>query len=61
VGEELFRVRSYREKVGLAHGDSVFLEPDHGAAIVVPAQQAAAPPGGEAPAGARSPSAAEPR
>jgi iron(III) transport system ATP-binding protein len=61
VGEELFRVRSYREKVGLAHGDSVFLEPDHEAAIVVPAQQAAAPPDEDAPSGARSPSTAEPR
>ncbi len=60
VGEELFRVRSYREKVGLAYGDTVFLEPDPEAAIVVPAQPAAAPDE-DAPAGAVSPSTAEPR
>jgi iron(III) transport system ATP-binding protein len=57
VGDELFRVRSYREKVGLAHGDTVFLEPDHEAAIVVPAKQAAT--GEDAPAGAMSPSTAD--
>jgi iron(III) transport system ATP-binding protein len=62
VRDELFRVRSYREKVGLAHGDTVFLEPDHEAAIVVPAQPPAAAQASEdSPAGARSPSTVEPR
>jgi iron(III) transport system ATP-binding protein len=33
---ESVKVRVYREKVGLAHGDRVFLEPDQDAALVVP-------------------------
>jgi iron(III) transport system ATP-binding protein len=62
VRDALFRVRSYREKVGLSHGDTVFLEPDHEAAIVVPAQPpAAARASEESPAGARPPSTVEPR
>jgi iron(III) transport system ATP-binding protein len=36
VGEQLLRVRVYQEKVGLAHGDRVFLSPDPETAIVVP-------------------------
>jgi hypothetical protein len=30
------KVRVYREKVGLVHGDRVFLEPDQDSALVVP-------------------------
>ena len=33
---EAVKVRVYREKVGLVHGDRVFLEPDQDAALVVP-------------------------
>jgi iron(III) transport system ATP-binding protein len=35
LGEHLLKVRVYREKVGLAHGDVVFLEPDPDSAIVM--------------------------
>lgn len=38
VGETLLRVRVYRSKVGLDHGDEVFLTPDPETAIVVPRQ-----------------------
>lgn len=37
LGEHLLKVRVYREKVGLAHGDVVFLEPDSDSAIVMSA------------------------
>ena len=37
LGEDLLKVRVYREKVGLEHGDLVFLEPDPDSAIVMPA------------------------
>ena len=33
---EMVRVRVYKEKVGLAHGDQVFLEPDEDTALVIP-------------------------
>jgi iron(III) transport system ATP-binding protein len=36
AGETLLRVRVYRSKVGLDHGDEVFLTPDPETAIVVP-------------------------
>jgi iron(III) transport system ATP-binding protein len=36
LGDELLKVRVYREKVGLEHGDLVFLEPDPDSAIVMP-------------------------
>jgi iron(III) transport system ATP-binding protein len=35
LDDELLKVRVYREKVGLAHGDLVFLEPDPDSAIVM--------------------------
>jgi iron(III) transport system ATP-binding protein len=41
VGEQLLRVRVYQEKVGLAHGDSVFLSPDPETVMVLPRQPAA--------------------
>jgi iron(III) transport system ATP-binding protein len=41
VAEQLLRVRVYQEKVGIAHGDRVFLSPDPEAAIVLPRQPAA--------------------
>ena len=37
LGDELLKVRVYREKVGLEHGDLVYLEPDPDSAIVMPA------------------------
>ncbi|MFI5894652.1 ABC transporter ATP-binding protein [Actinoplanes sp. NPDC051513] len=37
LGADLLKVRVYREKVGLEHGDLVFLEPDPDSAIVMPA------------------------
>jgi iron(III) transport system ATP-binding protein len=46
VGDDVLKVRAYQEKVGLAHGDTVFLEPDVESAIVM----AAGPPGETAPA-----------
>jgi iron(III) transport system ATP-binding protein len=36
VGSHLIRARVYQEKVGIAHGDRVFLSPDPETAIVVP-------------------------
>jgi iron(III) transport system ATP-binding protein len=36
AGGEVLKVRVYQEKVGLDHGDSVFLEPDGDSAIVMP-------------------------
>jgi iron(III) transport system ATP-binding protein len=35
VGTEVLKVRVYREKVGLSHGDAVFLEPDCESMIVM--------------------------
>jgi iron(III) transport system ATP-binding protein len=35
LGEDLLKVRVYQEKVGLVHGDAVFLEPDTESAIVM--------------------------
>lgn len=52
VGEQLLRVRVYREKVGIAHGDRVFLSPDPESAIVLP-QQPAAPGPADSPASSR--------
>jgi iron(III) transport system ATP-binding protein len=42
LGDEVLKVRVYREKVGLAHGDVVFLEPDPESAIVMSARAAEA-------------------
>jgi iron(III) transport system ATP-binding protein len=36
VGAETLKIRAYQEKVGLAHGDPVFIQPDEDAAIVLP-------------------------
>lgn len=36
LGDDLLKVRVYREKVGLEHGDLVYLEPDSESAIVMP-------------------------
>jgi iron(III) transport system ATP-binding protein len=38
LGDEVLKVRVYREKVGLVHGDVVFLEPDPESAIVMSAR-----------------------
>ncbi|HWG00471.1 MAG TPA: ABC transporter ATP-binding protein [Trebonia sp.] len=37
VGDHVLKVRVYQEKVGLSHGDAVFLEPDPDSAIVMSA------------------------
>jgi iron(III) transport system ATP-binding protein len=37
VADQTLKVRVYREKVGLAHGDRVYLRPDEDAVIVMPA------------------------
>ena len=34
-GTDLLRVRVYKEKLGLSHGDPVFLEPDEASAIIM--------------------------
>src|SRR5487761_1798155 len=52
VGADTLRVRVYKEKVGLSHGDTVYLMPDEGSALVMPASPqshpaAAAPPASE--------------
>jgi iron(III) transport system ATP-binding protein len=44
LGDDVLKVRVYQEKVGLEHGDAVFLEPDGESAIVMPKQTAAAAP-----------------
>jgi iron(III) transport system ATP-binding protein len=49
VGEHLLRVRVYQEKVGIAHGDGVFLSPDPENAMVLPRQTSAANLGDSAP------------
>jgi iron(III) transport system ATP-binding protein len=50
VGEEILKVRAYKEKVGIAHGDLVFVEPEEASAIIMPLAPKA---GDEAPIGAR--------
>ena len=42
IGDQTLRVRAYQEKVGLAHGDTVFLEPDEESAIIMPVSAGAA-------------------
>jgi len=42
VGDEVLKVRIYQEKIGLSHGDAVFLTPDEASAIVIPSDSAAA-------------------
>lgn len=49
VGEHLLRVRVYQEKVGIAHGDSVFLSPDPETAMVHPRDASTPEPAGSAP------------
>ncbi|HEU0239807.1 MAG TPA: ABC transporter ATP-binding protein [Micromonosporaceae bacterium] len=44
LGEDLLKIRVYQEKVGLSHGDQVYLEPDSDSAIVMSAEAAAAIP-----------------
>jgi iron(III) transport system ATP-binding protein len=48
LADETVKVRVYREKVGLVHGDRVFLRPDPDAVIVLPAgghaERVGAPP-----------------
>jgi iron(III) transport system ATP-binding protein len=39
VGQHLLRVRVYQEKVGIAHGDAVFLSPDPENAMVLPRER----------------------
>ncbi|MEW2548114.1 ABC transporter ATP-binding protein [Streptomyces sp. NPDC047002] len=56
VGDTLLRSRIYKEKVGLSHGDPVFVSPDEETAIAIPADAApggagAAPLAGTATAG----------
>jgi iron(III) transport system ATP-binding protein len=48
LGGEVLKVRVYQEKIGLEHGDLVFLEPDGESAIVMP-KVATAPRGAQAP------------
>ncbi len=36
LGEQMLKVRVYQEKLGIAHGDPVFLEPDEESVIVMP-------------------------
>jgi hypothetical protein len=43
LGEDVLKVRVYQEKVGIAHGDVVYLEPDTDSAIVLAAGTAACP------------------
>ena len=50
LGDDLLKVRVYREKVGLEHGDLVFLEPDPDSAIVMPAATGMAATPAEVPA-----------
>ncbi|WP_329137505.1 ABC transporter ATP-binding protein [Streptomyces sp. NBC_01476] len=42
VGDTLLRSRMYREKVGLSHGDPVFVVPEEETAIAIPVTEAAA-------------------
>ncbi|HEY7047871.1 MAG TPA: ABC transporter ATP-binding protein [Jatrophihabitantaceae bacterium] len=41
LDDQVLKVRAYQEKVGLTHGDAVFLEPDPDSAIVMPSALAA--------------------
>jgi iron(III) transport system ATP-binding protein len=64
VGEQVLKVRSYQEKIGLSHGDQVYLLPDEESAIVIPAGRTDAgsviPPAAQAwTPGAESPSDVE--
>ena len=40
LDDDVLKVRVYQEKVGLSHGDAVFLEPDPDSAIVMPSAAA---------------------
>jgi len=44
IGDDLLKVRVYQEKVGLSHGDLVYLQPDSDSAIVMSAAAASAAP-----------------
>jgi iron(III) transport system ATP-binding protein len=44
VEDQTLKVRIYKEKIGLSHGDRVFLVPDEETAIVMPGSVGAAPP-----------------
>jgi iron(III) transport system ATP-binding protein len=44
LGDDVLKVRVYQEKVGLSHGDAVFLEPDPESAIVMSSAAAAEEP-----------------
>ncbi|MDR0344600.1 MAG: TOBE domain-containing protein [Nocardiopsaceae bacterium] len=43
VGEEILKVRSYQEKIGLSHGDLVHLVPDQESAIIMMAGSGTGP------------------
>jgi ABC-type Fe3+/spermidine/putrescine transport system ATPase subunit len=43
VGEEILKVRSYQEKIGLSHGDLVHLAPDGESAIIMTEGSGASP------------------
>ena len=49
LGDDVLKVRVYQEKVGLEHGDRVFLEPDGESAIVMPKKAASESPAAAAP------------
>jgi iron(III) transport system ATP-binding protein len=42
VDDDVLKVRVYQEKIGLSHGDAVFLEPDPDSAIVISGRRSAA-------------------
>jgi iron(III) transport system ATP-binding protein len=52
VGADTLRVRVYKEKVGLSHGDTVYLMPDDDSALVMPLASL----GSEAPSASSTPS-----
>ncbi|HEX3780225.1 MAG TPA: ABC transporter ATP-binding protein [Pseudonocardiaceae bacterium] len=52
ASKESVKVRVYREKVGLAHGDQVYLEPDQDTALVMPETGVALRPTATAASGA---------
>ncbi len=60
LGDEVLKVRAYQEKVGLAHGDAVFLEPDAETAIVMTAGRRPARPADDDEDGPAEPETAEP-
>jgi iron(III) transport system ATP-binding protein len=37
VGDEVLKIRIYQEKIGLSHGDAVYVTPDEESAIIMPA------------------------